>query len=123
VILIVAAYIIKKKMTMSHLLSIIDSITKLIQYLPLPDSPKLRELNPYEHPEPVPLRAIMNAIKVEDIKMRITRKECTWDDLKDAIFTGATLSLVLYNISSFYFVVQNKYHEEFKQLKALEQFE
>jgi hypothetical protein len=31
--------------------------------------------------------------------------------LKDAIFTGATMTLVLYNVNSFYFVVQNKYFE------------
>ncbi len=42
VVLLIAAYIIKKKMTMAHFLAIIDAITKLIQMLPLPDSPKLR---------------------------------------------------------------------------------
>lgn len=42
VVFLIAAYIIKKKMTMSHFLAIIDAITKLIQMLPLPDSPKLR---------------------------------------------------------------------------------
>ncbi len=42
VVLLIAGYIIKKKMTMAHFLAIIDAITKLIQMLPLPDSPKLR---------------------------------------------------------------------------------
>ncbi len=42
VVLIIAGYIIKKKMTMAHFLAIIDAVTKVIQLLPLPDSPKLR---------------------------------------------------------------------------------
>lgn len=64
ILLLVGGYIIKKKMTMSHLITIIDCLSKLVQYLPLPDSPKLREMAVYEHPEPVPLRAIMAAMKI-----------------------------------------------------------
>lgn len=59
---------------MAHLISIIEFISKFIQYLPLPESPKIRALSSYEHPLSAPQRAIMNAVKVEEIKTRIARK-------------------------------------------------
>jgi hypothetical protein len=52
----------------------------------------------------------MNGVKIEEFKLRLKKKEGSWEEVKDAVFTGATLTLVLYNINSFYFVVQNKYH-------------
>ena len=41
-VLSLAAYVAKKKMTMEHVLSIVDVFSKFIQYLPLPESPNLR---------------------------------------------------------------------------------
>jgi hypothetical protein len=38
----------------------------------------LRELAAYEHPQAAPLRAIMNAVRVEEIKSRIAKKEGSW---------------------------------------------
>lgn len=50
VVLLIAGYIIKKKMTMAHLITLVETMSRFIQYLPLPDAPKLRELAKYEHP-------------------------------------------------------------------------
>jgi hypothetical protein len=64
VVLLIAGYVIKRKMTMDHLVSLIQSVSQLISYLPLPDSPKLRELSKYEHPNSYPLKQIYEAIKI-----------------------------------------------------------
>jgi hypothetical protein len=36
----------------------------------------------YEHPNPVPLKNIFEAIKIDEIKARIAKREGTWDELK-----------------------------------------
>lgn len=58
-VVVVAGYIAKKKLTMSHVISCIEVITKLVQALPLPEAPKLRNIAEYEHPNTVPLKAIL----------------------------------------------------------------
>lgn len=50
----------------------------------------------------------------------MANKEATWEDLKTEIMTGAVLTLTLYNVKSFHYVVLGKYLEEFKQLGALD---
>lgn len=46
-VLVVAGYIAKKKLTMSHIISCVEVISKLIQALPLPEAPKLRTIAEY----------------------------------------------------------------------------
>jgi len=62
-------------------------------------------------------------MKVDEIKSRIKQKTGSWDELKISIFSGTVLSIVLFNIQSFYFVVQNKYQSDFVQLGAIEVFD
>ncbi len=58
-------------------------------------------------------------MNVDEIKSRIKQRKTDWNELKSAIFTGTILSLVLYNIQSFYFAVQNKYEADFRQLGSV----
>ena len=44
IVLVLAGYVAKKKMTLGHILSFVDFLTRTIQALPLPDAPKLRTL-------------------------------------------------------------------------------
>lgn len=37
--------------------------------------------------------------------------------------TGAVVTLVLYNVNAFYFLIQNKYFSDFSQLNASTEFE
>lgn len=61
-------------------------------------------------------------MNVDDIKQRIKQKQSDWNELKLSILSGTILSLVLYNIQTFYFIVQNKYQQDFVQLNAIETF-
>ena len=58
-------------------------------------------------------------MNVDQIKSQIKQKNASWEELKLAIFSGTLLSLILYNIQSFYFVVQNKYEQDFVELNAI----
>jgi len=58
-------------------------------------------------------------MNIDQIKSKIKLKQASWDQLKISIFSGTILSLILYNIQSFYFVVQNKYQSDFVQLGAI----
>lgn len=65
------------------------------------------------------LREIMAVMDVDSIKERVRAKQTDWRELKQSILTGTILSLVLYNIQSFYFIVQNKYQPDFVQLNCV----
>ena len=127
IILVVLAvglgYFVKRKMTLEHVLSLVNGMHKIIQHLPLPESPSMREMSEYEHPSMQPLRQILEVIGLDELKARLGRKEATWEELSEAITVGAVVGLTLYNVRQFYFVVQNKYDMDFKQLGACAQFE
>ena len=43
VVLIVAlGYFVRKKMTMEHVLTLVNGVYKIVQHLPLPESPEMR---------------------------------------------------------------------------------
>lgn len=77
-VVIVAGYIVKKKATLQHVISCIGIITKLVQALPLPEEPKLRNIAQYEHPTPVPLKGLLEATRLDDIKRKISQKQAGW---------------------------------------------
>jgi hypothetical protein len=45
VVLLLGAYIAKKKLTLAHILAFVSGITKLVQALPLPEDPKMRRIS------------------------------------------------------------------------------
>jgi len=61
-------------------------------------------------------------MKVDEIKADIKNKKADWNHLKISILSGTILSLILYNIQTFYFTVQNKYESDFRDLNAIEMF-
>lgn len=46
-VLILLGYIAKKKLTVAHVLSCVELLTKFVQALPLPSAPKMRTLAEY----------------------------------------------------------------------------
>ena len=112
-VFLLAAYVAKKKLTLSHILTFVCGVTKLIQALPLPSDPKMRRIAEYEHPDTIPLKCILDAIRLDEIRKKIARKEAGWEELKQSIVSGVVLTMILYNCNSLYFLIQNKYREEF----------
>ena len=78
VVLLVVGYIAKKKLTFSHILTFVTAITKLVQSLPLPEAPKLRNTAEYEHPNTIPVKAIIEATAMDELRKKIARKEAGW---------------------------------------------
>lgn len=73
-VVLLVGYVAKKKLTLGHVLSFVEGVTRLIQALPLPEAPRMRQLAEYEHPNTVPLKGILEATGLEEIKRRIGRK-------------------------------------------------
>ena len=69
-----------------------------------------------------PLKQILEVIKLDELKTKLTKKEATWEQLNEAIVVGVVMGMTLYNVRQFYFVVQNKYDMDFKQMQACTQF-
>ena len=69
-----------------------------------------------------PLKQILEVIKLDELKTKLTKKEATWEQLNEAIVVGVVMGMTLYNVRQFYFVVQNKYDMDFKQMQACAQF-
>ena len=69
-----------------------------------------------------PLKQILEVIKLDELKTKLTKKEATWEQLNEAIVVGVVMGMTLYNVRQFYFVVQNKYDTDFKQMQACAQF-
>jgi len=110
-VMLIVAYIAKRKMTLEHLLGFVGGVTRLVQSLPLPEAPRMRKIADYEHPTTLPLKGILEATNLDEIKRKIGKKEAGWDDLKKSITACVVLTLTLYNSSSLYFLLQNKYRE------------
>ena len=72
--LVMVGYFIRKKMTINHVLLIINAASKVIQYLPLPEAPGLREMADYEHPNFQPIRQVLEVIRLEELKAELARK-------------------------------------------------
>lgn len=77
-LLLLCGYIAKKKLNMAHLITFVDYACRAAQYIPLPEAPRLRLIAEYEHPETHPLRPILEAIRLSEIKERIARKQSSW---------------------------------------------
>lgn len=77
-VLLLAGYIAKKKLTIAHILTFIQLLTKAVQALPLPEAPKLRNIAEYEHPHTVPMKAILEATNLDELKRKISKKEAGW---------------------------------------------
>ena len=50
-------------MTIEHVLMIINAAYKVVQHLPLPEAPGMREMTDYEHPNFQPIRQILDVIR------------------------------------------------------------
>ena len=74
IVFLLLAYIAKKKLTLGHIISFVSGITRLVQFLPLPSDPKMRKIAEYEHPDTIPLKNILEAIRLDDIKKKIAQK-------------------------------------------------
>jgi ATP phosphoribosyltransferase len=78
VVMLLLGYIAKKKLTVGHVITFVESLTRIVQALPLPEAPRLRKMAEYEHPNTVPLKAIIDATKLEEIKKKCSRREAGW---------------------------------------------
>lgn len=70
-LLAIVGYVIKKKMSLAHLIQIVEKVLSFAEYLPLPDPPVYRPVQPIPKSEPAAFACLKTFINIEDIKARI----------------------------------------------------